>query len=294
MLALSAMSRDPVAVIADVNAAPVPASREWRDPLEDPSRRSIDRVRKVSRYSLRVQALGKFGHYPGGRGLRQRAQRQEPGRRGPGAAEGQLIASLPCDRGRFLPPMFAMKGIYENLIPGLWTAWIIYWWISARNVKATRREENAASRASHFVPLVIAVMLIAPARLPGNLLGARFLPASFAAFATGAALVAAGMALSIWARIHLGRNWSGNGDAEARITSLMRGGPYRFVRHPIYTGLLAAHRGFGGGARRVARGLVAVVDRLRRRCGTSCGSKSAGLAKCSATTMRSIAAKSRR
>lgn len=153
--------------------------------------------------------------------------------------------------------MFAMKGIYENLIPGLWTAWIIYWWISARNVKATRREENAASRASHFVPLVIAVMLIAPARLPGNFLGARFLPASFAAFATGATLVAAGMALSIWARIHLGRNWSGTVTMK-HGHELIRGGPYRFVRHPIYTGLLAAFAG-SAIARGEWRGLVATL-----------------------------------
>jgi protein-S-isoprenylcysteine O-methyltransferase Ste14 len=51
-----------------------------------------------------------------------------------------------------------------------------------------------------------------------------------------------GVLLAVWARRLLGRNWSG------RITlkvehELVRSGPYRVVRHPIYTGLLAMYAG---------------------------------------------------
>jgi protein-S-isoprenylcysteine O-methyltransferase Ste14 len=55
----------------------------------------------------------------------------------------------------------------------------------------------------------------------------------------GAALVVAGIGFAIWARRHLGKNWS----AEVTIREehkLIRSGPYKYIRHPIYTGLLAA------------------------------------------------------
>jgi protein-S-isoprenylcysteine O-methyltransferase Ste14 len=52
-------------------------------------------------------------------------------------------------------------------------------------------------------------------------------------------LVVLGLAFAVWARIHLGRNWSGavtvKDDHE-----LIRTGPYGLVRHPIYSGLLLA------------------------------------------------------
>jgi protein-S-isoprenylcysteine O-methyltransferase Ste14 len=53
-----------------------------------------------------------------------------------------------------------------------------------------------------------------------------------------AVLCIAGLAFCVWARVTLGRNWSGT------ITfkeghELIERGPYRLVRHPIYTGLLA-------------------------------------------------------
>ena len=50
-------------------------------------------------------------------------------------------------------------------------------------------------------------------------------------------LTAAGFAFAWWARIHLGRFWSGTvtRKAEHRVIDT---GPYRFVRHPIYTGII--------------------------------------------------------
>jgi len=58
----------------------------------------------------------------------------------------------------------------------------------------------------------------------------------------GTILVAAGLGFSVWARRHLGRNWS----AEVVVKedhALVRTGPYRYLRHPIYTGLLVAFLG---------------------------------------------------
>jgi protein-S-isoprenylcysteine O-methyltransferase Ste14 len=60
--------------------------------------------------------------------------------------------------------------------------------------------------------------------------------------AVGVTLTAAGVALAIWARVFLGGNWSGSVTVKVGH-ELIRGGPYRFVRHPIYTGFLTAMLG---------------------------------------------------
>ncbi len=52
-----------------------------------------------------------------------------------------------------------------------------------------------------------------------------------------AALVAAGIAIAWWARLHLGRMWSANVTQKTNH-EIIDSGPYAFVRHPIYTGLL--------------------------------------------------------
>jgi protein-S-isoprenylcysteine O-methyltransferase Ste14 len=55
--------------------------------------------------------------------------------------------------------------------------------------------------------------------------------------AIGAALFASGLLVAVWARIHLGRNW-GMPMTQRAEPELITSGPYRFVRHPIYSGLL--------------------------------------------------------
>jgi protein-S-isoprenylcysteine O-methyltransferase Ste14 len=52
------------------------------------------------------------------------------------------------------------------------------------------------------------------------------------------ALTAAGIAFAWWARIALGRLWSG-GIERMAAHRVVDTGPYALVRHPIYTGLIA-------------------------------------------------------
>ncbi len=144
-----------------------------------------------------------------------------------------------------------------NMIGALWIAWAVYWFIAARTAKQDQRRESVASRAAHIVPLGIAAYLLWVPTLPGGFLGGRFLPASPTTFDVGLAVVAFGLAFSIWARAVLGRNWSGIVTVK-QDHELVRSGPYRYVRHPIYTGLLVAFAGTAI-ARGEWRGLLAVV-----------------------------------
>jgi len=58
----------------------------------------------------------------------------------------------------------------------------------------------------------------------------------------GAALTAIGVAVAIWARLYIGRNWSPR-PAKKEAHELVTSGPYAVVRHPIYTGIIVAALG---------------------------------------------------
>ncbi len=127
----------------------------------------------------------------------------------------------------------------RQLLLCLWLAWLLYWLASAATAKPTQRRESLASRLSHVLPLLSGVYLIIWPRLPIPWLSAPMLPEVPARYCVALALVAAGLAFTVWARVHLGKNWSGTVTQKAGH-ELVRSGPYAYVRHPIYTGLLAA------------------------------------------------------
>ena len=150
-----------------------------------------------------------------------------------------------------------LRTLLQELIPLLWLAWLLYWWLGAGRLKAVARRESRLQRTSHGVPLVLAVLLFV---LPGHALGALatpFIARSRASYGIGVALVALGLGYAVQARRHLGANWSGTVTLK-QGHSLIRSGPYRHVRHPIYTGLLLA---FAGSALALAqwRGLLALL-----------------------------------
>ncbi len=113
----------------------------------------------------------------------------------------------------------------------LWIAFFLYWGAAAANASKVRSSEPLRSRGLHTL-MMNAAILIALLPVPG--LGWRWLPR---APALGLAVQIVGFLLAAWARRHLGRNWSG--EVTVKVDhELVRSGPYRLVRHPIYTAMI--------------------------------------------------------
>ncbi len=113
-------------------------------------------------------------------------------------------------------------------------AWIVFWiyWLAsafdAKESRASRRRVPLAGLSLLSVLLLLRVFRGGSLEVDSPILGS-----------IGAVVFTCGIALAIWARIHLGRNW-GMPMTERAEPELVTSGPYRNVRHPIYTGLLTA------------------------------------------------------
>jgi protein-S-isoprenylcysteine O-methyltransferase Ste14 len=142
-------------------------------------------------------------------------------------------------------------------INALWILFGLYWLISAFKRKKTKRRESWGQRLVYVLPLLAASRLLFRTEGHYGWLGARIVPASPITEWTGVVLTAAGVAIAIWARWHLGANWSGVVTLKEGH-ELIRTGPYRTIRHPIYTGILLALFGTAVAVGEV-RGLLAVA-----------------------------------
>lgn len=131
---------------------------------------------------------------------------------------------------------------FLNVAKCFWFVFGLYWLMSARKLKATKKREPWPEMLGHRLPLIVAYTLLFSSGIPYGWLGKQFANNAGAIGATGLALTAAGVALAIWARWHLGENWSASVTLKAEH-ELVRSGPYRYVRHPIYTGILMAMAG---------------------------------------------------
>lgn len=160
-----------------------------------------------------------------------------------------------------------MALVYDYLFPAMWVAYFAYWWARSKDVKATERQEPTLSRFARLALLVCVTLLLALPRFPLALLNRRFVPPGAWCFWTGAALTVGGLLFSVWARQHLGKNWS-QAVTVKQDHELITTGPYRLVRHPIYTGLLLAllgsalARGEWRGLVAFALGLIALWNKL--------------------------------
>jgi protein-S-isoprenylcysteine O-methyltransferase Ste14 len=131
-----------------------------------------------------------------------------------------------------------------------WIVFWVYWLASAFGVK----EGTASTRRLPLNGLsALAVILLLRVFRGGGLA-----VDSPALGAIGAVVFACGIALAIWARVNLGRNW-GMPMTQKDEPELVTSGPYRFVRHPIYSGLLAAVLGTALATNLIGLIIVAVL-----------------------------------
>jgi len=114
-----------------------------------------------------------------------------------------------------------------------WTAFWIYWLAAAFSAKRGRIPWSRQLRIR--VLLVVAVVLLVHL---GIFRGGTTTSDPWRA-ALGLALFALGLGIAIWARVHIGRNW-GTPMSQKEEPELVTSGPYRWVRHPIYSGILLA------------------------------------------------------
>jgi protein-S-isoprenylcysteine O-methyltransferase Ste14 len=120
----------------------------------------------------------------------------------------------------------------------IWIGWVVSW--VAASLWSGRTEKRAATREAWIYRIVIFAGAILIAPWTAQVLGER--PAWQVAYYGTYAFVGVmltGLALTWWARIHLGCLWS-SAITRKEKHRLVDTGPYAFVRHPIYTGLIIA------------------------------------------------------
>jgi len=131
--------------------------------------------------------------------------------------------------------------IVNWIICALWVVFLAYWAIAAigvkRNVAVTPWWRHATIRLA-IAALIIAAMSI-PAVRSALRLAHVHLGHDPLLGGIGVLLVALGMGLAIFARVYLGRNW-GSPMSRKQDPELITSGPYAFVRHPIYSGIILA------------------------------------------------------
>lgn len=138
---------------------------------------------------------------------------------------------------------------YRSLIGACWSILVVYWAVAAigakPNMARSRRRTGIAARLAIMVLILLAfrlpplrqLLLNVEAQMAGNAV----------AGVLGVVLCAFGVAVAIWARVHLGKNW-GMPMSQKDKPELVMTGPYARVRHPIYSGILLAMLGSTIGA----------------------------------------------
>jgi protein-S-isoprenylcysteine O-methyltransferase Ste14 len=125
----------------------------------------------------------------------------------------------------------------KNIITVCWGVFMVVWVLAALFTKRTVYHQSGARHLRYMIPMVLGCYLVFRGyhlRPPFN---THLIPQTEAILVAAAILCLCGLGFCLWARAVLGRNWSGTVTLKENHELVVRG-PYRLVRHPIYTGLL--------------------------------------------------------
>jgi protein-S-isoprenylcysteine O-methyltransferase Ste14 len=114
-----------------------------------------------------------------------------------------------------------------------WLVFWIYWLAASAGVKAGR------TRWTRFAGFRVAIVLVALLLLRLGVFKGRTVTRDPWLQVIGLVIFFLGLALAVWARVYLGRNW-GMPMSEKADPELVTTGPYSTVRHPIYSGIILA------------------------------------------------------
>jgi protein-S-isoprenylcysteine O-methyltransferase Ste14 len=131
-----------------------------------------------------------------------------------------------------------MDPLAKNIITACWSLFFVIWVLAAMFTKRTIYSESVARRLRYIIPIVIGCYFVFRGYRLSPPLNLHFIPRTDAVLVAAAILCLCGLGFCLWARAVLGRNWSGTVTLKEDHELIIRG-PYRLVRHPIYTGLLA-------------------------------------------------------
>ena len=123
-----------------------------------------------------------------------------------------------------------------------WGTLILVWIAGMFFSKPTARSASYSSRLVLLAPLAAAYLLVVFHAIPAAWFCLRLWPHSQAIQAAGLALTILGCGFALWARVTLGSNWSGVPKVKLEHELIVKG-PYKLVRHPIYSGILLALAG---------------------------------------------------
>jgi protein-S-isoprenylcysteine O-methyltransferase Ste14 len=112
-----------------------------------------------------------------------------------------------------------------------WLAFWIYWLAASANAK------TGSTRWGQFAGVRVGVILVVLLLLRLRLLKGYSGVSNPWLWGIGLALFVLGLALAIWARVYIGRNW-GMPMSRKDEPELVTTGPYHTIRHPIYSGII--------------------------------------------------------
>ncbi len=129
-----------------------------------------------------------------------------------------------------------MKYIIPWILLTLWLLFYLYWLFSAFKAKKSLRAYSSHIFVRVFMLILIVVLIFGFKKFP-NFIILSFSNSTISMI--GLIITACGLGIAIWARSHLGTNW-GVPMSIKKNPELITSGPYHFVRHPIYSGVLLA------------------------------------------------------
>jgi protein-S-isoprenylcysteine O-methyltransferase Ste14 len=121
-----------------------------------------------------------------------------------------------------------------------WIFFVVWWLLRALSTAKTVSMESWGSRMTYRLVMAVAILLFTlPAHYRLGFLSHHLWYGSYALAVAGLVCEFVGIGFAVWARETIGRIWSGTITLKEGHR-IVKEGPYRLARHPIYTGLMLA------------------------------------------------------